>query len=201
MHTAQFGGLTEKWEKQEAAAAAGGGDGGRPDLLSGGLDAQEGFVGGFTGQQAASYYGSVSSVNSDFGPGPTRHHRLFMAARRFSYPLSAALCATLFTMVAKGAVKMISTSLAGDNQFGHALPWFLLGAMIAFGAGQAHLINRSLQRCDALYHVPSFYVIWNSASQVFSATLFHDFRDFTSRNYAGVYCLPSTVCPQLFALN
>merc|ERR1711871_1411721 len=103
--------------------------------------------------------------SGDLMAEPSALGRIFRAARRFSYPLTAALCATLFTMVAKGAVKMISVSFAGDNQFGHALPWCLLVAMIALGAGQAHLINRSLQRCDALYHVPSFYVIWNSSSQ------------------------------------
>ena len=57
---------------------------------------------------------------------------------------------------------------------------------------QIHLINVSVTKNDALYHIPAFFVLWNLLSILSSAAVYEEIR-ITAESWAilvaGVACL------------
>ena len=113
-----------------------------------------------------------------------------------SFPFLGAVVASVTIVTAKVASEAIDCALSNDSRRPSSSDGFAIAMLtIVFAMSlplQIHLINVSLTKNDALYHIPAFFVLWNLLSILSSAAVYEEIR-ITAESWAilvaGVACL------------
>eukprot|EP00164_Ancoracysta_twista_P017890 GFYU01030700.1.p1 GENE.GFYU01030700.1~~GFYU01030700.1.p1 ORF type:complete len:177 (-),score=26.30 GFYU01030700.1:117-626(-) len=92
---------------------------------------------------------------------------------------SAVAAVTILT--AKSSMEIFITTLKGNNQFNQPFPYLLIPVFITSAVSQIHWINISLRNVEALFHIPTFYCIWNILSITGGQVYFNELDHLTDQ--------------------
>lgn len=101
----------------------------------------------------------------------TRRHLL-----RFSYPAIAGSIGGITAAYAKASIELIKTSILGENQFGFAGTYIIIGIMILSVTLQIKFLNAGLKRYEAMYVVPVYQVFWIISGILAGMFYFHEIQ-------------------------
>ncbi|KAL7750401.1 hypothetical protein RI367_004174 [Sorochytrium milnesiophthora] len=101
----------------------------------------------------------------------------------FSYACIGGVLGGLTILLAKSAAELVTLTIAGDNQFGHAASYFIIVGVVLTGFGQIYYINAGIKNYDALLQVPAYFVVFTLCSIVSAAIYFDDFSNFSAVQY------------------